>query len=160
MQVLSVALTDTFGTPAFLEAFRQPIPQQIRATTKSSDSASSRNTVSAKNMEDVDKREAGNPASAKTSNKKWPTYADIFRGVRQDSGDPEDFIRMMQNFYKDEGISDNKVIVFSDALNTELCLRYKSAAEAAEFQPTFGIGTFLTSMFSFEIYVQLKVDSS
>lgn len=158
LQVLSVALTDTFGTPAFLEAFRQPVPQQIRATIKCSDSASSHNTDSAKNMKNVDKREAGNPASAKTSDKGWPTYADIFRGVRQDSGDPEDFIRLMQNFYKDEGISDSKVIVFSDALNTELCLRYKAAAEVAGFQPTFGIGTFLTSMFSFDIFIQQKIN--
>ena len=101
------------------------------------------------NMEIVEKREAGNPVSTKLPVQSNPTYAEIFGGIRQDSGDPEDFIQLMQRFYKDEGISGRKTVVFSDALNTELCLRYKAAAEAAGFQPTFGVGTFFTSMLSF-----------
>jgi nicotinate phosphoribosyltransferase len=69
----------------------------------------------------------------------------VFTGVRQDSGDPLDFIKMMRNFYDQEGVTDKKTIVFSDSLNIELCFKYKAAAEAEGFQPTFGVGTFLTS---------------
>jgi nicotinate phosphoribosyltransferase len=75
------------------------------------------------------------------------TFAKCFTGVRQDSGDPEDFIQMMRDFYDSEGIKDTKTLVFSDSLNVELCLKYKAAAEKHGFQPTFGVGTFLTSMF-------------
>jgi len=108
--VLGIALTDTFGTPAFLQAFKQKIspPNEEAETTAR-------------------------------------TYADVFTGVRQDSGDPLDFIKMMREFYDQQGIQDKKTIVFSDSLNIELCLKYKAAAEAAGFQPTFGVGTFLTS---------------
>lgn len=42
-------------------------------------------------------------------------------------------------------MQEKKVIVFSDSLNIERCLEYKAAAEQAGFQPSFGIGTFLTS---------------
>jgi nicotinate phosphoribosyltransferase len=69
----------------------------------------------------------------------------MFTGVRQDSGDPLDFIKMMREFYDSHGITDKKVMVFSDSLNLELCSKYKAAAEAQGFQPTFGVGTFFTS---------------
>lgn len=109
--VLGIALTDTFGTPAFLDAFKQKI--------------------SAPGGTDAGDR----------------TYAQVFTGVRQDSGDPLDFVKLMRNFYDQQGIKDKKTIVFSDSLNLELCLKYKAAAEAAGFQPTFGVGTFLTNDF-------------
>lgn len=109
--VLGIALTDTFGTPAFLQAFKKRIPA---VTTDG----------------------AQNPQR---------TFAEAFTGVRQDSGDPLDFIKMMRQFYDQEGIKDKKTIVFSDSLNLELCFKYKAAAEAEGFQPTFGVGTFLTS---------------
>jgi len=51
----------------------------------------------------------------------------------------------MREFYDKEGIKDKKTIVFSDSLNIDLCFKYKAAAEAEGFQPTFGVGTFLTS---------------
>ena len=103
--VLGIALTDTFGTPAFLRAFKNKVPSS--ATGK--------------------------------------TYAQVYTGVRQDSGDPLDFIKMMREFYDQEHIKDRKTIIFSDSLNIDLCLKYKAAAEAQGFQPTFGVGTFLTS---------------
>jgi nicotinate phosphoribosyltransferase len=91
------------------------------------------------------------------------TYAQVFTGVRQDSGDPGNFVKMMRKFYDDEGIKvflqeiarysrdfltdeqDKKTVVFSDSLNIDLCLEYKHIAESAGLQPTFGVGTFLTS---------------
>ncbi len=77
--------------------------------------------------------------------RKPPSYAQVFAGVRQDSGDPAGFVRMMRDFYDSVGIKDKKTIVFSDSLNIELCLEYMQEAEDAGFQPTFGVGTFLTS---------------
>ncbi|KAF2198288.1 nicotinate phosphoribosyltransferase [Delitschia confertaspora ATCC 74209] len=109
--VLGIALTDTFGTPAFLQAFKQQI---------------------------------SSPDDGKTS---CQTYAQVFAGVRQDSGDPLDFIKMMREFYDQQGINDKKTIVFSDSLNLDLCFKYKAAAEAEGFQPTFGVGTFFTNDF-------------
>lgn len=73
------------------------------------------------------------------------TYADVFTGVRQDSGDPVYFVKMVKDFYDKQGIKDRKTIVFSDSLNIELCLDYKVIAEEAGFRPVFGVGTFLTS---------------
>jgi nicotinate phosphoribosyltransferase len=74
-----------------------------------------------------------------------PTFAQVFAGVRQDSGDPADYIKLMQQFYQESGITDKKTMVFSDSLNVELCLKYKALAEQAGFAPTFGIGTFFTN---------------
>lgn len=120
--VLAIALTDTFGTPEFLKAFNKPIDLL-----------------------------PGAPAS-NTSNEakdvKPKTYAQVFTGVRQDSGDPEEFVKTMRKFYDGVGIKDKKTIVFSDSLNIDLCLKYKKVAEEAGFQPTFGVGTFLTNDFT------------
>jgi len=113
--VLGIALTDTFGTPAFLRAFRNQVPERTDGTAERANSQARK------------------------------TYAQAFVGVRQDSGDPLDFIKMMREFYDQEGIKDTKTIVFSDSLNLDLCFKYKAAAEAQGFQPTFGVGTFLTS---------------
>ena len=101
--ILGIALTDTFGTNAFLKAFSKP---------------------------------AGKGDSK--------TYAQLFKGVRQDSGDPKTFIDMMREYYDGQGIG-SAAIVFSDSLNIDLCLEYKQIAEEQNFQPSFGIGTFLTS---------------
>lgn len=101
---LSIALTDTFGTPQFLQCFRK----------------------------------------ASTGRR---TYAEIFAGVRQDSGDPFEFVRLMRRFYDSVGIQDRKAIVFSDSLDVEKCLQYKQAAEAHGFAASFGVGTFLTNDF-------------
>ena len=110
-QVLGIALTDTFGTPNFLEAFKQPIPTSVRS---------------------------GDAGPTKT-------FAQVFMGVRQDSGDPALFVQMVRDFYDRQDITEDKVIVFSDSLNIEKCLEYKIIAEKAGFRPVFGVGTFLTS---------------
>ncbi|KAF8253989.1 nicotinate phosphoribosyltransferase [Wilcoxina mikolae CBS 423.85] len=104
---LSIALTDTFGTPQFLQCFQKPCallsPPQ--------------------------------------------TYAEVFTGVRQDSGDPTEFVKLMRRFYDSVGIKEKKTIVFSDSLDVEKCLEYKQTAETHGFTTSFGVGTFLTNDF-------------
>jgi len=78
------------------------------------------------------------------------TYAELYTGVRQDSGDPEGFVLMMKTFYtdleKETGRkTGRKTIVFSDSLNVDLCLGYRTYAEENGFATSFGVGTFLTS---------------
>jgi nicotinate phosphoribosyltransferase len=123
--VLGIALTDTFGTPVFLKAFGQPIP----------------------NLTTITPGAAAADKDLEGQNKKKKTFAEVFAGVRQDSGDPANFVKMMREFYDSQGITDKKTIVFSDSLNIELCLEYKQISEEAGFQPTFGVGTFLTNDF-------------
>lgn len=103
---MGIALTDTFGTRNFLEAFKKQVPN------------------------DPEKR----------------TFAQVFSGVRQDSGDPLEFARVMRGFYDEQGITDKKSIVFSDSLNVGKCLKYKPVAEKLGFAASFGIGTSMTSM--------------
>jgi nicotinate phosphoribosyltransferase len=86
-------------------------------------------------------------------------YAQVFTGVRQDSGDPEDFIKVMREFYDQVGIEEKKGVVFSDSLNVDKCLKYKKIAEALNFQPSFGIGTFLTSTPIFALLKNLVTDA-
>ena len=119
--VLGIALTDTFGTPTFLKSFRQPIPLTPPNTPPPIELIATDGDFQQK------------------------SYAQIFGGVRQDSGDPLLFVEVMRKFYDSEGINDKKTIVFSDSLNIDLCIKYKTAAEEAGFAPTFGIGTFFTS---------------
>ncbi|KAJ5890521.1 Nicotinate phosphoribosyltransferase [Penicillium subrubescens] len=126
--VLGIALTDTFGTPAFLDAFRKPIRE---APVQSDASASPPVTTDIH----VD------------NSKSTQTYAQVYTGVRQDSGDPTYFVKMVRDFYDREGITDKKTVVFSDSLNIEHCLEYKAIAEEAGFNPTFGVGTFFTNDF-------------
>ncbi|CAK7228999.1 nicotinate phosphoribosyltransferase [Sporothrix bragantina] len=139
--VLGIALTDTFGTPEFLREFGRPVrhldagagaASATRATASAADSFTSAG-------------EASQSQPPATNSAK--TYAQIFTGVRQDSGDPTEYVKLMRDFYDSQGITDKKVIVFSDSLNLERCLQYKEVSEAAGFQPTFGVGTFLTNDF-------------
>jgi nicotinate phosphoribosyltransferase len=122
--VLGIALTDTFGTPAFLRAFRQPIPELTSITPGAAASGA-----------EIKGRE------------KAKTFAEVFTGVRQDSGDPAQFVKVMREFYDREGITEKKTIVFSDSLNIDLCLEYKKISEEAGFLCTFGVGTFFTNDF-------------
>ncbi|KAK4545487.1 hypothetical protein LTR36_002837 [Oleoguttula mirabilis] len=114
--VLSIALTDTFGTPAFLRSFTRPALKSGTTDT--------------------------------ATDGKDPSYAEIFTGVRQDSGDPLEYIKTIKHFYDSQGLADKKkVIVFSDSLNVEKCIQYKQACDQAQLTPSFGVGTFFTNDF-------------
>lgn len=120
---LGIALTDTFGTDAFLRAFSQPVQPA---------------------GDDNDH----NTAEYKTTDGRTKTYAELFAGVRQDSGDPAEYVVRLQKYYAEQGIQEKKIMVFSDSLNIERCLEYKKISEDAGFIPTFGVGTFLTNDFN------------
>ena len=152
-QVLGIALTDTFGTPTFLNAFAKPIPR-FAATDKGAATVLSSASSNTAGLNTTDQLASTTPpiqASKNTQENNTPAnaemYAKVFTGTRQDSGDPLEFIKVMRRFYDDVGIKDKKSIVFSDSLNVERCIEYKEAAEAAGFQPSFGVGTFFTSTF-------------
>jgi nicotinate phosphoribosyltransferase len=133
--VLGIALTDTFGTPEFLNAFSKPVRYLEEPSPVTNRKPSIADSFSLAEYL-VDTRQKTNK-----------TYAEVFTGVRQDSGDPKTFVKLMRNFYSGQGINDKKVIVFSDSLNIDRCLEYKQVSEEAGFQPTFGVGTFLTNDF-------------
>lgn len=150
--VLGIALTDTFGTPTFLKAFKKALPTVAEAEVDTADTqlpSAPLPAISATHTV-VDAKSSGDqPRHLHVTNVDPPrSYAQTFTGVRQDSGNPLEFVKMMRDFYDSEGITDKKTIVFSDSLNIELCLEYMQVAEEAGFIPTFGIGTFLTSMWS------------
>lgn len=115
---LGIALTDTFGTDEFLHAFSQPV-----------------NPVD------------GDASRYQTADGRTKTYAELFSGVRQDSGDPAEYVQRLRRYYDEQGITETKTMVFSDSLNIERCLEYKKISEDAGFAPTFGVGTFLTNDF-------------
>ncbi|KLJ08127.1 nicotinate phosphoribosyltransferase [Blastomyces silverae] len=154
--VLGIALTDTFGTPAFLDAFSKPMPGYTTATqgaegTMASFAAGNSTTDNLSETEPPIAAPIDSSAALKKEEQHAPstkTYAQAFTGVRQDSGDPVYFVKMVRDFYDKEGIKDKKTLVFSDSLNLQLCLDYKVVAEEAGFQPVFGVGTFLTNDFS------------
>ena len=147
--VLGIALTDTFGTPTFLRAFKQPMPSytiaQGGAATTQASAATTLTTASFGSLAATHPPLRALESSGDRDDVKPRTYAEVFPGIRQDSGNPTEFVKTMRGFYDSEGIKERKTIVFSDSLNTELCIEYKQAAEEAGFQATFGIGTFLTS---------------
>lgn len=118
---LAIALTDTFGTPEFLSSFSLPVQ-----------------TVEGGISGEAFKNEDGTTK----------TYAELFTGVRQDSGDPAEYAKLMRKYYDQQRVKGKKVIVFSDSLNIERCLEYKKVSEELGFQPTFGVGTFLTNDFT------------
>lgn len=118
---LAIALTDTFGTKEFLNAFSQPI-RPIEGGFP--------------------------PETFKRPDGSMRTYAEMFTGVRQDSGDPAEYVAVLRKYYDEQGVKDKKIIVFSDSLNIERCLECKQVSEQFGFQPTFGVGTFLTNDFT------------
>lgn len=149
--VLAIALTDTFGTPNFLKAFSKPIPNFTSpdhgSAARSSVKETTSNVPATDNLSDTALPIEAPIENGAESGTRKPTYAQVFTGVRQDSGDPEQYVKVMRDFYAAQQITDRKVIVFSDSLNVDLCLKYKRAAEEAGFLPTFGVGTFFTNDF-------------
>ncbi|KAI5292781.1 nicotinate phosphoribosyltransferase [Ascosphaera acerosa] len=151
--VLGIALTDTFGTPAFLKAFNLPVPRfasSARGADSTLPSASSSSSSSIGQTvpppPTYDDATTTDSQHAQPSSTTGRTYAQVFAGVRQDSGDPKEYIKTLSDYYDSIGIAKTgKVIVFSDSLNIERCLEYKELAEAAGFSPSFGVGTFMTS---------------
>lgn len=117
--VLAIALTDTFGTPNFFEAFKKPVQPRRRSSAA---------------------------FDAAHESAPQPHFAEVFTGIRQDSGDPREYVKMASEFYDANGYA-KKTIVFSDSLNVELCLEYKKVAEDHGFTPSFGVGTFFTNDF-------------
>ena len=150
--VLGIALTDTFGTPAFFRAFQQPIVSitsasrgsvaTLPSTATSSTASHSQSLADTTAPVITPLKGSGQPCGPKSR-----TYAEAFTGIRQDSGDPKDYVRQARDFYDSVGIKDKKVIIFSDSLNVERCLEYRRVAEEAGFAPSFGVGTFFTNDF-------------
>ena len=135
IKVLGVALTDTFGTPAFFRAFKKPM---VPITTASPGAAAALPSSAAEDTAAGDTQEKAS---------KPPSYAEVFAAIRQDSGDPKTYVKEARKFYDSIGITGKKAIVFSDALNVDRCLEYKDVAEKAGFAPSFGVGTFFTNDF-------------
>lgn len=147
--VLSIALTDTFGTPVFLKAFKKSLSTAAEAemdTVKTQLPDAARPALAEADgvIDIISTRNSTLPEGAVNGDRPR-SYAQTFMGVRQDSGNPLGFVKLMKDFYESQGIKEKKTIVFSDSLNVERCFEYKEAAETAGFLPTFGIGTFLTS---------------
>ena len=147
--VLGIALTDTFGTPDFFRAFRKTAPAVTVAepgVVSTNPSAASGTTQSGVSSLSETKPPIHAPLDRKEdSEQPQQSYAEVFTGVRQDSGDPKDYVRMARQFYDSVGIKDQKTIVFSDSLNVQRCLEYKELSEEHGFLPSFGVGTFFTS---------------
>jgi nicotinate phosphoribosyltransferase len=72
-------------------------------------------------------------------------YANLFTGVRQDSGDPVAFGERMIQHYKSLGIDPmTKVVVFSDSLNVDKAIMLHRHFEG-RIRTTMGIGTHFTA---------------
>ncbi|KAI9492024.1 nicotinate phosphoribosyltransferase [Zychaea mexicana] len=72
-----------------------------------------------------------------------------YAAVRQDSGDPVEFLQRMVDHYKSVDVDPkNKFIVFSDALDVPKAIKLQKAAHEAGIGASFGIGTSLTNDFT------------
>lgn len=74
--------------------------------------------------------------------------ANKYAAVRQDSGDPSEFVYHIIDHYKSLGIDPKtKVIVFSDALDVSRAIKLLHLTQEAGIGASFGIGTSLTNDF-------------
>jgi len=72
-------------------------------------------------------------------------YANLFTGVRHDSGDPLTFTDKIIDHYKKLGIDPTtKTIVYSDGLNPEMVVKLQDY-RMGEIRKSYGIGTNLTN---------------
>lgn len=72
-------------------------------------------------------------------------YANLFTGVRQDSGDPYEYVAKVTKHYSNLNINPlHKTIIFSDSLNFEKALAIRFFCEQ-KIQASFGIGTFISN---------------
>ncbi|ORX54999.1 nicotinate phosphoribosyltransferase [Hesseltinella vesiculosa] len=72
-----------------------------------------------------------------------------YTGVRQDSGNPRDFVPLMVEHYKSLGIDPHtKVIVFSDALDVDRAIDLLQLTQQHGIKASFGIGTSFTNDFT------------
>ena len=74
--------------------------------------------------------------------------AEIFQGVRHDSGSAKTFVDKMEAFYRRCGIDPrSKKVVFSDGLDVDKAIAVQRYTED-KLQPLFGIGTHFTNDFN------------
>ncbi|GAA5820006.1 hypothetical protein JCM11251_005444 [Rhodosporidiobolus azoricus] len=77
-----------------------------------------------------------------------PERAKRWKGLRQDSGDPFTFIETAKEAWERVGDDPSKkIVVFSDALDVDLCIKLKQASDEAGIGCSFGVGTNLTNDF-------------
>jgi nicotinate phosphoribosyltransferase len=79
-------------------------------------------------------------------------YAQLFNGVRHDSGDAFKFADKVVAHYKKLRISPSeKTIIFSDNLNVDKAVELKRYCDKIGIKCSFGIGTFFTNDFDGEL---------
>ncbi|GAA5983695.1 hypothetical protein JCM11641_000936 [Rhodosporidiobolus odoratus] len=77
-----------------------------------------------------------------------PERAKRWKGLRQDSGDPFKFIQTAKEAWSRVGEDPGKrVVVFSDSLDVDKCIKLKKASDEAGIGCSFGVGTYLTNDF-------------
>ena len=103
--VLGIALTDTFGTPNFLKSFKLPIAPGNSAPSTLAPASRTSVAEILSNGTSPDSIKPSTPSSTYVESVTAPkTYAEVFTGVRQDSGDPAEFVKIMRRFYDDQGV--------------------------------------------------------
>lgn len=72
-----------------------------------------------------------------------------WRGLRQDSGDSREFVQRAIDTYRKINVDPStKVVVFSDGLNPEKCLKLLEYSREEGIRAGFGVGTNLTNDFN------------
>lgn len=80
-------------------------------------------------------------------------YIGAYIGMRQDSGDPEEYVRNVSKWYAMKGYTGDKakMVCFSDSLNVDKCIKLKRVCEEeCGMKASFGIGTNFTNDFDSE----------